>query len=43
MNVVLIAAHAAMCNGETAWGAGVDFTGNNWATYFTYEMQSCCE
>ena len=41
-DLLLIAAHAAMCNGETAWGAGIDFTGNNWATYFTYEMQSCC-
>lgn len=23
---------------ETAWGAGVDFPGNNWATYFTYTI-----
>jgi hypothetical protein len=24
---------------ETAWGAGCDFPGNNWATYFTYTVQ----
>jgi hypothetical protein len=24
---------------ETAWGAGFDFEGKNWATYFTYELQ----
>ena len=24
---------------ETAWGAGVDFPGRNWATYFTYHVQ----
>jgi hypothetical protein len=24
---------------ETAWGAGFDFPGKNWATYFTYEVQ----
>lgn len=23
---------------ETAWGAGYDFTGRNWATYFTYTV-----
>jgi len=26
-------------DGETAWGAGSDFLGKNWATYFTYEVQ----
>jgi hypothetical protein len=34
-----IAAHAAVscpCRGEeTTWGAGYDFPGNNWGTYFT--------
>lgn len=25
--------------GETAWGAGTDFDGKNWATYFTYTVQ----
>lgn len=24
---------------ETAWGAGSDFPGKNWATYFTYHVQ----
>jgi hypothetical protein len=24
---------------ETAWGAGFDFPGRNWATYFTYTVQ----
>lgn len=24
---------------ETAWGAGFDFPGKNWATYFTYTVQ----
>ena len=24
---------------ETAWAAGFDFPGKNWATYFTYEIQ----
>ncbi|MFX0030157.1 MAG: hypothetical protein ACFE8B_13180 [Candidatus Hermodarchaeota archaeon] len=24
---------------ETAWGAGFDFPGSNWATYFTYTVQ----
>lgn len=24
---------------ETAWGAGFDFPGANWATYFTYKVQ----
>lgn len=24
---------------ETAWGAGSDFPGKNWATYFTYNVQ----
>jgi len=24
---------------ETAWGAGCDFPGKNWATYFAYELQ----
>ncbi|MCP8314170.1 MAG: hypothetical protein H3Z53_07360 [archaeon] len=24
---------------ETAWAAGLDFSGSNWATYFTYTVQ----
>lgn len=40
---LIIAAHAALCNGETAWadcgGPGAYFPGNNWATYFTYTVQ----
>jgi Ca-activated chloride channel family protein len=32
-----IAAHAVVSFGETAWGDGVDFDGNNWATYIMYE------
>ncbi|MFX1417217.1 MAG: hypothetical protein ACFFC0_10420 [Promethearchaeota archaeon] len=30
------------CQVETAWGAGQDFEGNNWATYLTYFTQ-CTE
>lgn len=26
---------------ETAWGAGFDFPGKNWATYFNYHVQEC--
>jgi hypothetical protein len=28
---------------ETAWGAGYDFLGENWATYFIYEVQTSIE
>lgn len=42
-DTLIIAAHAAMCNGETAWadcgGPDAYFRGNNWATYFTYVVQ----
>lgn len=27
---------------ETAWGAGLDFPGKNWATYFEYTVQAVC-
>lgn len=27
---------------ETAWGAGSDFLGKNWATYFEYHIQEPC-
>ena len=27
--------------GEGAWAAGYAFSGRNWATYFTYEIQTC--
>ncbi|MBE9514360.1 MAG: hypothetical protein IMY83_04940, partial [Chloroflexi bacterium] len=44
---VYIAAHAVVVNGtdpdylweETAWAAGEDFIGKNWATYFKYHVQ----
>lgn len=26
---------------EGAWGSGINFSGKNWATYFTYIVQSC--
>ena len=43
---VCIAVHAAVqqivdeniMQEESAWGAGIDFTGKNWATYFTYTI-----
>lgn len=40
---LFIAAHAVVeLDGyETAWADGLDFPGNNWATYFTYIMQPC--
>ena len=40
---LVIAAHAALCNGETAWadcgGADAYFPGGNWATFFYYTVQ----
>lgn len=27
---------------ESAWGSGLDFDGNNWATYFTYTVEAAC-
>ena len=40
---LVIAAHAALCNGETAWadcgGPDAYFPGNNWATFFRYTVQ----
>ncbi|TGC10634.1 hypothetical protein [Methanolobus halotolerans] len=45
-----IAAHAAVHNGscrntsnESAWAEGTSFPGKNWATYFTYEILTCCD
>jgi hypothetical protein len=40
-----IAAHASVRNGEThenedAWGAGEEFPGSKWATYFTYTIKT---
>ena len=38
-----IAAHAVVTSSqgtETAWGDGLDFPGNNWATYFNYTVQA---
>jgi hypothetical protein len=41
---LFIAAHAVVVNGrcqvETAWGAGYDFEGKNWATFLTYITQA---
>ena len=40
---LVIAAHTALDNGETAWadygGPDAYFPGGNWATYFTYTVQ----
>ena len=40
---LVIAAHAALCNGETAWadcgGPDAYFPGGNWATFFYYTVQ----
>jgi hypothetical protein len=40
-----IAAHAVVKKKsgptETAWGSGIDFSGNNWATYFIYSVDGC--
>jgi len=40
---LVIAAHAALVNGETAWadcgGPLAQFPGNSWATYFNYTVQ----
>ena len=42
-DTLVIAAHAALCNGETAWadcgGPDAQFPGSSWATYFTYIVQ----
>lgn len=42
-DTVVIAVHAALSNGETAWancgGPGAYFPGGNWATYFTYTIR----
>ena len=38
-----IAAHAVVTSSqgtETAWGDGLDFPGNNWATYINYTVQA---
>ncbi len=38
-----IAAHAVVTSSqgtETAWGDGMNFPGNNWATYFNYTVQA---
>jgi len=40
---LFIAAHAALCNEETAWadcgGSDAYFPGGNWATWFRYSVQ----
>lgn len=37
---IYIAAHGEVSNGESAWGEGTSFPGNNWAMYF--ECQAPC-
>lgn len=39
---LVIAAHAAMCSGETGWGEGPGFSGNNWAMYLGHTVGECC-
>ncbi len=49
LECINIASHAALSNGETAWGAvcddpqSLDFPGKNWATYFKYCFPACAE
>jgi hypothetical protein len=41
---LFIAAHSVVVSAsgsETAWAEGLDFPGNNWAMYISYEVQSC--
>jgi len=44
---VYVAAHAIVQapksdgGSQTGWGFGPDFAGANWATYMTYQVQSC--
>ena len=41
---LFLAAHSVVVSAsgsETAWGEGLDFPGNNWAMYFSYDVQSC--
>lgn len=41
---LFLAAHSVVVSAagtETAWGEGLDFPGNNWAMYFSCEVQSC--
>ena len=41
---LFLAAHSVVVSAsgsETAWAEGLDFPGNNWAMYFSYEIQSC--
>jgi hypothetical protein len=41
---LFLAAHSVVVSvsgSETAWAEGLDFPGANWATYFSYEVQSC--
>lgn len=35
---VVTRADAFDCSGESAWAAGDDFGGKNWATYFTFDL-----
>jgi predicted heme/steroid binding protein len=43
---VYIAAHAVVSNqnsDEGAWASGTQFPGDNWATYFTYDIINCAK
>lgn len=46
-HTVYVAAHAMVQapksdgGSQTGWGSGSDFPGSNWATYMTYQVQSC--
>jgi len=39
--VVRVNDGGAIVQRETAWGDGLDFPGNNWATYLEYTVQQC--
>jgi hypothetical protein len=41
---LFLAAHSVVVSAygsETAWGEGLDFPGDNWAMYFSHDVQSC--
>ena len=41
---LFLAAHSVVVStagSETAWAEGLDFPGNNWAMYISYDIQSC--
>lgn len=45
---IIVAIHSEVANTitgkkETAWGDGLGFLGNSWATYISYQVKSCLE